>query len=182
MSQICLKCRSGGGIPADPSLKARASSRQRVPARAMQVLHGLLIIGRLPPFELRPSRDIWGCGACVSTQNVPCQSHDSGALGNRAILRALACRVARRRIRPCRRSGRAPVSRGRAPGTLPGSAAEMRRSAGPPPQQRPCCSASAPNLKAMPCRAGYAFVHRRLLLDVARDVVERRLVFAEEMT
>jgi hypothetical protein len=34
----------------------------------------------------------------------------------------------------------------------------------------------------MPCRAEYAFVHRRLLLDVARDVVERRLVFAEEMT
>ena len=29
---------------------------------------------------------------------------------------------------------------------------------------------------------GYAFVHRRLLLDVARDVVERRLVFTEEMT
>jgi GAF domain/ANTAR domain len=29
---------------------------------------------------------------------------------------------------------------------------------------------------------GYAFVHRRLLLDVARDVVERRLVFSEEMT
>ena len=28
---------------------------------------------------------------------------------------------------------------------------------------------------------GYAFVHRRLLLDVARDVVERRLVFTEEM-
>jgi hypothetical protein len=56
------------------------------------------------------------------------------------------------------------------------------RSAGPPPQQRPCCSAGAPNLKAMPCRAEYAFVHRRLLLDVARDVVERRLVFAEEMT
>jgi hypothetical protein len=29
--------------------------------------------------------------------------------------------------------------------------------------------------------AGTAFVHRRLLLDVARDVVERRLVFTEEM-
>jgi hypothetical protein len=29
---------------------------------------------------------------------------------------------------------------------------------------------------------GYAFVHRRLLLDVARDVVDRRLVFTEEMT
>jgi hypothetical protein len=29
---------------------------------------------------------------------------------------------------------------------------------------------------------GYAFVHQRLLLDVARDVVERRLVFTEEMT
>jgi len=29
---------------------------------------------------------------------------------------------------------------------------------------------------------GYAFVHHRLLLDVARDVVERRLVFTEEMT
>ena len=29
---------------------------------------------------------------------------------------------------------------------------------------------------------GYAFVHRRLLLDVARDVVERRLVFTEETT
>jgi hypothetical protein len=29
---------------------------------------------------------------------------------------------------------------------------------------------------------GYAFVHRRLLLDVARDVVERRLVFTEDMT
>lgn len=29
---------------------------------------------------------------------------------------------------------------------------------------------------------GYAFVNRRLLLDVARDVVERRLVFTEEMT
>ena len=29
---------------------------------------------------------------------------------------------------------------------------------------------------------GYAFVHQRLLLDVARDVVERRLVFTELMT
>ena len=29
---------------------------------------------------------------------------------------------------------------------------------------------------------GPAFVHRRLLLDVARDVVERRLVFTQEMT
>ena len=28
----------------------------------------------------------------------------------------------------------------------------------------------------------HAFLHRRLLLDVARDVVERRLVFTEEMT
>ena len=33
-----------------------------------------------------------------------------------------------------------------------------------------------------PACAAYAFVHRRLLLDVARDVVERRLVFTEEMT
>ncbi len=29
---------------------------------------------------------------------------------------------------------------------------------------------------------GYAFVHQRLLIDVARDVVDRRLVFIEEMT
>ena len=29
---------------------------------------------------------------------------------------------------------------------------------------------------------GYAFAHRRLLLDVARDVDERRLVFTEDMT
>ena len=34
---------------------------------------------------------------------------------------------------------------------------------------------------ALACLRGYAFVHRRLLLDVARDVVERRLVFTEEM-
>ena len=34
---------------------------------------------------------------------------------------------------------------------------------------------------ALACLRGYAFVHRRLLLDVARGVVERRLVFTEEM-
>ena len=28
----------------------------------------------------------------------------------------------------------------------------------------------------------HAFVHQRLLIDVARDVVDRRLVFTEDMT
>ena len=42
-------------------------------------------------------------------------------------------------------------------------------------------SGSAPPTRSPSCRA-HAFVHQRLLIDVARDVVARRLVFTPDMT